>query len=248
MDAARLLAEIDRRTRSRRLQNTYGKLYDYSKPFSAENVGVYEWQREFHNAGKDHQERMLMAANQVGKTRSAGAEMAIHLTGMYPPWWDGLRFDHPIQAWCGSVTNEASKDIIQPALLGTKNANRNDPDFGTGWIPGAKIIDISTRQAGISDVVDTILVRHVSGGQSELTLKTYEQGRAKWQGTQRHVIWLDEEPPMDVYTEALTRTIAAKGRPYMTFTPLLGPSEVVLHFLNAKPGAGIYVKNASCSG
>src|SRR3990167_10255014 len=170
MDNATLLAEFDRRKRSRRLVNTYGKLYDHTRPFGPDNVGVYGWQRDFHNAGRNHEERMLMAANRGGKTQSAAAEMAIHLTGMYPPWWEGRKFDRPVRAWCGSVTNESSKDIIQEALLGTKNADRNDPNFGTGWIPASKILAITTRQAGISDVVDTITVKHVSG-QSELTLK-----------------------------------------------------------------------------
>lgn len=245
MDNSRLLAELERRSRSRLLLNTYGKLYDHTLPFGPDNVGVYAWQKEFHNAGGQNPERMLMAANRVGKTQSAAAEMAIHLTGLYPPWWEGRKFDGAVRAWCGSVTNEASKDIIQEALLGTKSADMSDPNFGTGWIPRSKIIKITTRQAGISDVVDTILVRHATGGQSEITLKTYEQGRAKWQGTSREVIWLDEEPPMDIYTEAITRTIDTKGIIYMTFTPLLGPSDVVMHFLNAKPGQGIYVKNAS---
>lgn len=244
MDNSRLLAELDRRTRQRRLQNSYGKIYDHARPFGPDNVGVYAWQREFHNAGKENTERMLMAANQVGKTRTAGAETAIHATGLYPPWWEGRRFDHPVDWWCGSVTNEASKDIIQEVLLGTKNADLNDPNFGTGWIPRSRILKITTRQAGISDVVDTILVKHEKG-QSEITLKTYEQGRAKWQGTRRHGIWLDEEPPMDIYTEGLTRTIAAHGIVMLTATPLLGQSDVVQHFQEAKPGQGIYVKNAA---
>jgi len=112
MDNIRLLLEIDRRARSRRLQNTYGKLYDHTRPFGPDNIGVYSWQQEWHNAGAEFPERMLMAANQVGKTRTAGAETAIHATGLYPPWWKGRVFDHPVDWWCGSVTNESSKDII----------------------------------------------------------------------------------------------------------------------------------------
>jgi len=239
MDRSRLLAEAERRQRGRRLQNRYGLLYDHDKPFGGDNVGVYSWQQDFHNAGGTFPERMLMAANRVGKTESAAAEMAIHATGMYPKWWKGKRFDKPIKAWCGSVTNEASKEVIQEALLGPQD------DHGTGWIPMEKLVDVNYRQAGVTEVADTIKVRHSSGGISTIGLKTYEQGRAKWQGTSREIIWLDEEPPMDIYTEALTRTIDAKGMVYLTFTPLLGPSQVVLHFLNAKKGSGIFVKNAS---
>lgn len=239
MDPSRLLAEAERRQRGRRLQNRYGLLYDHAREFGPDNIGVYQWQKEFHDAGGEFPERMLMAANRVGKTESAAAEMSIHATGLYPKWWRGRKFDKAIKAWCGSVTNEASKEVVQEALLGPQD------DHGTGWIPLERLADVSYRQAGVSEVADTIKVRHVSGGTSTITLKTYEQGRAKWQGTSREVIWLDEEPPMDVYTEALTRTIDAKGIIYLTFTPLLGPSQVVQHFLNAEDESGIFVKNAS---
>src|SRR5689334_13894983 len=55
---------------------------------------AYPKQREFHNQGLIHRERLLMAANQVGKTYCGAAEAAIHLTGLYPAWWQGRRFDH----------------------------------------------------------------------------------------------------------------------------------------------------------
>jgi hypothetical protein len=34
------------------------------------------------------------------------------------------------------------------------------------------------------------------------------------------VVWFDEEPPMDIYMEGLTRTNATGGMVYLTFTPL----------------------------
>jgi phage terminase large subunit-like protein len=44
-------------------------------------------------------------------------------------------------------------------------------------------------------------------------------------------VWFDEEPPLDIYIEGLTRTNATGGMAYLTFTPLLGMSEVVSLFL-----------------
>jgi phage terminase large subunit-like protein len=44
-------------------------------------------------------------------------------------------------------------------------------------------------------------------------------------------IWFDEEPPIDLYLEGLTRTNLTGGPVFMTFTPLLGMSEVVRRFL-----------------
>jgi phage terminase large subunit-like protein len=84
---------------------------------------------------------------------------------------------------------------------------------------------------GVTDAVDTVRVKHVSGGSSTLGFKSYDQGREKWQGTARHFIWLDEEPPEDVYDEALIRTMTVDGRMMVTFTPLKGLSAVALRFM-----------------
>jgi hypothetical protein len=44
----------------------------------------YAKQLGFYKAGAEHRERLLMAANRVGKTPAGGMETAIHLTGRYP--------------------------------------------------------------------------------------------------------------------------------------------------------------------
>jgi len=240
MDKRRLIAEALRRVAQRKLFLEYGTPFDHSRPFGKDNIGPYNWQVEFHNAGATYPERMMMAANRVGKTRSGAAETAMHLTGWYPDWWQGRRFDEPVDWWCGSETNEASRDIVQMALVGPVG------QFGTGWIPAEALIGEPTkRQAGIGNVVDTILVRHKTGGISQCTLKTYEQGEKVWQGTSKHGIWLDEEPPMKIFTEALTRLLDKRGIMIVTRTPLAGVSEVVRHFTDAQEGSGIYVKSAS---
>ncbi len=84
---------------------------------------------------------------------------------------------------------------------------------------------------GIPDLLDSIKVKHVSGGQSVIVLKTYASGREKFQGETLDFIWFDEECPADIYTEGLTRTNVGNGPVWMTFTPLLGMSEVVRRFL-----------------
>lgn len=200
----------------------------------------YPWQKEFHSASQHNPERMLMAANRVGKTMSAGAEVTYHLTGNYPDWWEGRRFEHPVLAWTGSPTNETSRDIVQNELLGGLGDK-----LGTGWVPRALIVGKpATRQAGVKNVVDSFQVRHKSGGLSTCVLKTYEQGWQKWQGTAPHVVWLDEEPDdYMIYSEAQTRILTSKGIILVTFTPLLGVTELVEHFQTG--GKGIYIKGAT---
>lgn len=200
----------------------------------------YPWQREFHDAGKDNPERMLMAANRVGKTACAATEISHHLTGLYPDWWQGKRFKHPTLVWTGSPTNETSRDIVQTELLGGLGEK-----LGTGWVPKIAISGSpQTRQAGVKNVIDTFTVRHASGGLSTCNLKTYEQGWQKWQGTAPHVVWLDEEPEdYKIYSEGQTRILTSEGILLVTFTPLHGSTELVEHFQQG--GQGIYLKTAT---
>ena len=66
---------------------------------------------------------------------------------------------------------------------------------------------------------------------SLLGFKSYDQGRKKFQGTAKHVAWLDEEPPEDIYDECLLRLMTTNGLMIGTFTPLSGISKVVLRYL-----------------
>lgn len=200
----------------------------------------YPWQKDFHAAGVNNPERMLMAANRVGKTVSAACEVSFHLTGEYPEWWIGRRFEKPTLVWTGSPTNETSKDIVQNELLGGIGET-----LGTGWVPRSKISGRpTTRQAGVKNVVDTFNVRHKSGGLSLCVLKTYEQGWQKWQGTAPHVVWMDEEPDdYKIFSESQTRILTSNGIVLVTFTPLLGVTELVQHFMQGGPG--IYLKGAT---
>ena len=198
------------------------------------------WQLDFHQAGKSYKERMLCAANRVGKTECAAAEVAYHLTGLYPEWWAGKTFDEPVLVWTGSPTNETSRDIVQKALLGGTGE-----ELGLGFIPKDTIIGKpKMRQAGVSEVVDSFKIRHVSGGVSTCIMKTYEQGWRKWQGTEPQVVWNDEEPEdYRIYTEALTRLLTSHGTMMVTFTPLLGQTRLVKHFMTDNV-AGTFLETA----
>lgn len=218
IEQIRVEQEIYRRSRERKILSYFPDTGPYRRELYAKHT-------QFFESGNSFRERLMLAANRVGKTESVGSyELALHLTGWYPEWWSGRRFDRPIRAWAAGDTGTTVRDIIQAKLLGQPN------EFGTGLIPGECIVR-TPRATGRADAVDTIYVKHKSGGISDCGLKSYEQGRLSFQGTERDVIWLDEEPPLDVYTECLMRTMTNNGMMMCTFTPLLGMSEVVLLFL-----------------
>jgi phage terminase large subunit-like protein len=188
---------------------------------------------EFFEAGALYRERLAMCANRIGKTLGMGAyEMACHLTGQYPGWWPGRRFAYAIDAWAAGKSNETTRDIVQLALFGEVTRGMPKGVTGTGMVPG-DCIGPMIWKSGFQDLIDTVKVRHVSGDWSILGLKSYEQGRGSFEGTAKDVIWFDEEPPYEVYDEALIRTATTGGMTMITFTPLEGHSQVVMSFLPA---------------
>ena len=210
--AVELLRELRQRERFNRINS-----YD-----------PYPYQQKFHETGAEANQRLLMAANRIGKSYCGSAELSFHLTGLYPDWWEGRVYHQPIIAWAGGVSNETTRDIVQYELLGSPD----DPEaFGSGTVPRSYIIK-TERKPGVPNAKSVALIRHVSGGNSSLFFKAYEMGVEKWQGRSVDCIWLDEEPGRDIYSQAVTRTLDRKGMVYMTFTPEQGMTETVASFMN----------------
>ena len=188
----------------------------------------YPYQVKFHKTGGDANQRLLMAANRIGKSFCGAAEMSYHLTGIYPDWWEGRVHTQPITAWAGGVSNETTRDIVQAELLGSPD----DPEaFGSGAIPKQYIIK-TERKPGVPNAKSVALIRHITGANSSLHFKAYEMGVEKWQGRSVDVVWLDEEPSRELYSQAVTRTLDRRGMVYMTFTPEAGMTETVAAFIN----------------
>lgn len=191
----------------------------------------YAKQRLFHALGAEQRVRGLFGANQSGKSICGSAETAMHLTGDYPDWWHGKRFDRPIRAWAAGETGEATRDNVQAKLMGPPE---REEEWGTGFIPAATILD-RNRAMGVANLLDSVSVKHVSGAASTLWFKRFEQGRAKWQGPTLDWLWLDEEPPWEIFSEGLTRTNAVPdARIILTFTALAGMTDLIKWLLAGK--------------
>jgi phage terminase large subunit-like protein len=150
----------------------------------------------------------------------------MHLTGVYPDWWAGYRFNRAPRWIAGSETAELTRKGVQRILLGPPEV---ELDWGTGAIPREALAGWN-RRVGVADTVDTIKVRHVSGEIASVQLAAYEQGRSRWAADTLDGAWFDEEPPEDIYNEGKTRTNVAMGPVLLTLTPLLGMSNVVKRF------------------
>lgn len=226
IETLRLLDEKARRKAGRKLESFYPDEGPLSRDKYPKHIG-------FFAIGKTVSQRCVMAANRVGKTEGIGGpEVTYHLTGQYPVWWDGRRFDRLITAWASGTTNKKTQEIIQEKLLGKSDK------IGTGLIPADNIVRTAPKP-GLPDAVSAIYVKHytdgVFDGVSVLVLKSYEMGREAFEGNEVDVIWLDEEPPASVYFECQTRTMSTvlgqdNGLLLCTFTPLEGLSETALLF------------------
>lgn len=218
-----LVSLLEEQTR-REKRNKFKTLYPEEGPFRRD---LYPKHVAFFAAGAEFNERALLGGNRVGKTVAGAYEMTAHLTGAYAPWWVGKRFDGPTNVWCSGDTSKSVRDILQKELLGPPG---DAAAQGTGLIPADAIIR-TTPKHGLADAIESVHVKHISGGTSVLQFKSYEQGRENFQGVSCQVIWLDEEAPMSIFTECLLRTMTTNGSVYLTATPLLGLTELMLSFL-----------------
>jgi len=199
--------------------------YKYSK---ITQYDPYPFQKEFHDTGMGHNQRLLMCANRIGKSYSGAMEMAMHLTGIYPEWWKGRKYRKAITAWVGGVSNESTRDICQAELLGAPE----DPEqWGTGCVPRDTIVG-TERKPGVPNAKALALIKHISGDNSTVHFKSYESGTEKWMGRSVDCIWLDEEPDRTLYSQSVTRTLDRRGMVYLTFTPEKGMTETVSAFMN----------------
>ena len=193
--------------------------------------GLYRKHLEFFRLGAEHRERLACCANRVGKTEGMGGyELTCHLTGEYPGWWPGRRFNRPISAWAAGDTGKTTRNILQRKLLGQAGQH------GTGLIPG-HLLRRTTPKAGVTDAIELVYVEHApTGRMSLLEFKSYDQKREGFQGTEQDVILLDEEPPEDVYDECVLRTVETPERlgggiVMLTYTPIKGLTPLTLRFL-----------------
>ncbi|MFL6601825.1 MAG: terminase large subunit domain-containing protein [Steroidobacteraceae bacterium] len=234
----------------RRKWNFIETLFPDYGPYRRE---LYQKHMEFFSQGKPFDIRLFMAGNQIGKTSSGGCfEVACHVMGQYPNWWDeigGMRYEYANDWWVAGETLKDVRNILQRNFLG-KNES-----LGSGLLRRDTILfEAMTKPTKTDTFINQIPVRHALGGTSLITLKSYDQGREVFQGEAVNVM-LDEQPPDEILNECVTRqTTTRADRPLkmiLTYSPLKGMSGAMKSIFPRNKvefgdlGNGIYVVNAS---
>ncbi len=146
----------------------------------------------------DQSIRALFWGNRVGKTEWGAMEVARYMLGKHPY----RNILPPVEVWGVCPSFDAQAETTQTKLL--------------KYLPKGSIKDTATIRKGIYSWVE------LKNG-SRINFKSYEQGRAKFQGAAKRLIWFDEEPPHDIFEECLVRQEA--GQPLdviLTMTPIKG--------------------------
>lgn len=155
---------------------------------------AYDFQKEFYKASSQFKRRFLCAANRVGKSFSEAMEVAWHLTGKYPDWWEGHKFTKPILCWCVGITGDSTRKVLQKELFGT-SMGKDQKALGTGAIPRDDIDFEQIEKDGHRVLMAKIKWHDSEGvhqGYSTLEFRSTQQGEHVLMGATVDYIWLDK--------------------------------------------------------
>lgn len=127
--------------------------------------------------------RALFWGNRVGKTEGGAQEAARYLENNHPYRTIG----DGVEIWAVCPSFEAQEETTQKKLL--------------SYLAPSKIDRIEYIRG-------KIIRKIVMKNGSFVTFKSYEQGREKFQGAGKRLIWFDEEPPKDIWEECFVRVEA----------------------------------------
>ena len=157
-------------------------------------------QASFFRAAATNRSRVFRSGNRVGKTTAGAVDTLLHLLGWHP--WG--QHKPPVHWWASGI----------------------DWEFGVGQVLWPKIREFLPMEQVASIVwyrkaEPSIPLSIVFKNGSQLDFKSGDSGRRKYQGTDLHGIWIDEEHPGDVVEEGRTRLIHTLGYLTVTLTPLM---------------------------
>ena len=168
-------------------KNRFNKRYFEREVLEITEVKILQSLDRYDLTVKDNHNYVVedILVHNCGKTEIGAQEVARYLLGQH----DHKDIKTPIEIWAICPSFDSQKETTQPKLL--------------RYLPKDSIESITWIRKGI--ISEIILVN-----KSKITFKSYEQGRPKFQGAGKRLIWFDEEPPHDIWEECFVRQEAGQ--------------------------------------
>lgn len=164
--------------------------------------------------------RSLFWGNRVGKTEWGGSETSRYATANHP--YRSVR--EGVEIWVACPSYEVQEDTTQKKLL--------------SYLPPSSI-------ARIDYLRGKIIKKITMKNRTEIVFKSYDQGREKFQGTGKRLIWFDEEPPHDIWEECFVRVEAGQQLDViLTMTAIKGMTWVYDEVYLATDNQDLFVSEA----
>jgi phage terminase large subunit-like protein len=147
------------------------------------------------------------AANKVGKTDENGFELVAMCKGKCEEY--GINFPHkpPLKIWyCGRDRNVLSDEPLASIKRYLK---------GEG---------IDHRTVNTGQMVNIMYIWDDDGNQSEIRFKPYNGEIGIFESANVHAVFMDEEPPRDIFSAIKTKIGVLPGYVFLTMTPDKGMS------------------------
>lgn len=154
----------------------------------------------FHQSTK--RGRLLIGGNRSGKTQAGAKETTDYARGNSD--FRRLKFEPPVDLRVVGVDfKQGIEKIIKPAIQ--------------RWLPPSTLQNGSWEDSYSKELRTLTL-----DNKSTIEFMSYEQEVEKFAGTKRHGIWMDEEPPEDIFNENKARLVDTGGDWWITETPVEG--------------------------
>ena len=147
--------------------------------------------------------RAMIGGNRLGKTVFGGAEMVYWVRGEHP-----FQPTPPPPIRARVVASDIPQGVFKIALPAIAKL-----------MPPSSLINNSWEDSYVKQT-NTLTLEN----DSFIEFLSNEQDLVKHAGTSRHIIWFDEEPAQDIFTENMARLIDVGGRWILTETPINGIS------------------------
>lgn len=164
--------------------------------------------------------RVLFWGNRVGKTEWGAMEVSKYLLNKH----EFRVIGEKIEVWSACPSYDVQEETTQKKLL--------------KYIPESQIEHITYIRGKI---IKNITLKNGN----RLTFKSYEQGREKFQGAGKRIIWFDEEPSKSIYEECFVRQEAGVQLDIiMTMTPINGMTWVYDDIYMAEDKSDLFISEA----